>query len=134
MTPKLYLILADCILVLHAALVLFNVASLPIIWLGHFLRWNFVRNFRFRILHLLLLLFIAVQAVLGAICPLTNWEDALRFKAGVGARYGGDYIEYWLHRLIFYDWTPKVFIAIYVLFFGLVLATWFWVKPHPPKR
>jgi hypothetical protein len=43
--------LADVILVLHALLVLFNVGALPVIWVGHFRGWAFVRNFYFRSVH-----------------------------------------------------------------------------------
>ena len=57
-----YLILADAILITHALIVLFNVASLPLIWLGHFFQWRFVRNFYFRAVHLLLIGYIAFFA------------------------------------------------------------------------
>ena len=48
-------LLADAILVLHALIVFFNIGALPIIWIGHFQRWSFVRSFSFRIVHLLLI-------------------------------------------------------------------------------
>src|ERR1043166_218356 len=104
-----YLILADAILVLHALIVLFNVGSLPVIWLGRFLEWNFVRNFAFRIVHLLLIGFVAAEAVVGAICPLTSWEDRLRIQAGVDPRYEGGYIAHWLHQLMFYDLDQRFY-------------------------
>ena len=130
--PRLYLLLADVLLVLHGLIVLFNVGTLPVVWLGHFRRWKFVRNFSFRLVHLLLIGFIAGESVLGAICPLTNWEDALRTKAGVDPRYERGYLAHWLHRLLFYDLDQKVFAAGYGLFFALVVFTWVWVKPRPP--
>jgi hypothetical protein len=124
--------LADAILVLHALIVLFNVGALPVIWLGYFRGWRFVRDFSFRVTHLLLIGFVAAESVLGAICPLTSWEDALRTKAGADPRYQGGYVAHWLHRLIFYDLDEKFFAAAYGLFFALVLSTLFWVKPRPP--
>ena len=128
-----YLVLADAILVLHALIVLFNVGALPVIWLGHFRQWRFVQNFSFRITHLVLIGFIAAESLLGAICPLTTWEDTLRIRAGVEARYQGGYIAHWLHGLIFYDLDENVFAAGYGVFFALVLLTLFRVKPRPPK-
>jgi len=128
-----YLILADAILVLHALIVLFNVGSLPVIWLGRFLEWNFVRNFAFRIVHLLLIGFVAAEAVVGAICPLTSWEDRLRIQAGVDPRYEGGYIAHWLHQLMFYDLDQRFFTTGYAIFFALVVLTWAFVKPRPPR-
>jgi hypothetical protein len=128
----LFQTLADVILVLHALIVLFNVGALPVIWLGYFRGWRFVRSFSFRLTHLLLIGFVAAESAFGAICPLTNWEDALRMKAGVDPRYQGGYVAHWLHRLIFYDLDEEVFTIAYGLFFALVLFTLVWVKPRPP--
>src|SRR5262245_39772906 len=105
----LYLILADLILVAHALIVFFNVGALPVIWIGYFRKWSFVRNLGFRITHLLLIAFVAAESLFGAICPLTTWEDRLLTKAGVGPRYQRDYIGHWLHELLFYEADPKVF-------------------------
>ncbi len=60
--PRLYLLLADALLVLHALIVLFNVGALPVIWVGHFRGWKFVRAFSFRAAHLLLIGFVAAQS------------------------------------------------------------------------
>ncbi len=91
---RFYLRLADAILVLHALIVLFNVGALPVIWLGHFRGWRFVRSFGFRVTHLLLIGFVAGESLLGVICPLTTWEDDLRLKAGLGPRYEGGFIAH----------------------------------------
>jgi hypothetical protein len=128
-----YLILADAILISHALIVLFNVASLPLIWLGRFFQWRFVRNFYFRTGHLLLIGYIALQAMAGQMCPLTDWEDQLRLKAGTDAHYAGSFVAHWVQRLLFYHAEEWVFTLAYVLFFALVLATLFWVKPEPPR-
>jgi len=129
-----YLLLADSILVVHALIVLFNVGALPIIWLGYFRNWAFVRNLGFRITHLLLIAFVAAQSLLGDVCPLTTLENLWLTKAGVGPRYQKGYIVYWIHRLIFYDLNEKVFTVSYVLFFLLVLLTFIWVKPRFLRR
>ena len=70
-----YSSVADLILVIHALIVLFNVGALPVIWIGYFRGWDFVRNFSFRVAHLLLIAFIAGETLLGVVCPLTTWEN-----------------------------------------------------------
>src|SRR5204862_2482940 len=125
-----YSLLADAILLLHGLIVLFNVGALPVIWIGYFRKWNFVRSLSFRIVHLLLIAYIAAATAFGAICPLTMWENQLRIRAGLDPRYEGGYIAHWLHKLLFYDLDEKFFIIGYVSFFVLVLLTLFLVKPN----
>ncbi len=125
--------LADVILVLHAFIVVFNVGALPVIWVGHFRGWAFVRNFYFRFLHLVLVGIVGLQSVLGIWCPLTVWEGALRAVNGAGPRQQHGFIAYWLHQLLFYDFPAWVFTAAYVGFFFLVAATFYWVRPRVPR-
>ena len=74
--------------------------------------------------------FIAVQAWLGRICPLTLWEQALREQAGEQA-YAESFIEHWLSRLIFFQAPWWVFVAAYTAFAVTVIACWFLL---PPRR
>ena len=127
-----YRLLADGILILHALLVLFNILALPLVWIGHFKKWPFVRNFNFRLIHLLLIGFVSAEALLGSICPLTTWEDALRMRGGGGSRYEQGYVAYWVHRVMFYDFDPIYFTIGYGVFFALVVWTWFGVRPNRP--
>ena len=127
-----YLVLADALLILHALIVFFNVGAVPVIWVGHFRGWKFVRAFSFRAVHVALIGLIVAESVLGVICPLTSWEDTLRTRAGADPRYQGGYVAHWLHRLIFYDLDERCFVVAYVLFFALVVFTWVRVRPKPP--
>lgn len=127
------LLLADAILILHACIILFVVGSVPVIWVGKFLRWSWVRNFYFRATHLLLIGFVATQAVFGEVCPLTIWENALRLRGGGEETYEGSFIAHWLRRLIFYEADTWVFTAAYVAFFLVVVATVIWVRPNWPR-
>jgi hypothetical protein len=129
---RLYHILADAILVAHVLIVLFNAGALPLIWIGGLRGWQFVRNFAFRITHLAMTGFVAAEALVGMICPLTTWENALRTRAG-GPAYSEGFIAHWLQRLLFYDWDERVFTVAYTVFFALVLLTFLAVKPNPPK-
>lgn len=129
-TQTWYLLAADAILLLHVLFVAFVVIGLLLIFIGKWRRWRWVRRFWFRVAHLAAIGFVVVQSWLGAICPLTRWENELRARAG-DAAYPGDFIAYWLETLLYYQAPAWVFTLIYTLFGALVVASWFWV---PPRR
>ena len=118
--------LADAILVLHAAFVLFVVGGLPAIWIGVALGRPFAFNPWFRGLHLAAIGFVVAETVLGYMCPLTLWEYALR---GEVSEQG--FIQRWVHAWLFWRAPAWVFASAYVAFGVLVAATWWrW----PPSR
>lgn len=119
-------LLADLVLVVHAAFVIFVVAALPATWIGAALGRPFARDPWFRGTHLAAIGFVVAQSLVGAVCPLTVWEDSLR---GTSTEEG--FIERWVHAWLFWSWPPWVFTAIYVGFGALVAITWWRV---PPRR
>jgi hypothetical protein len=126
-------LLADAIVVFHAAYVSFVVFGLALILLGITFRWGWVRNFWFRALHLAAIGIVVVEALVGVTCPLTDWEQRLREMAGEGG-YTGDFIGYWAHRLIFYRAEPWVFTVLYVSFGLAVLGAFVLAPPRWPER
>ncbi len=123
-------LLADAVLLLHAAVVLFVVGGLVLIWLGNAVGWRWVNRWWFRLLHLLAIAVVVLQAWLGVMCPLTTLEWWLREQAGSAPRSQG-FIEYWVQRVLFYQAPSWAFTLLYSLFGALVLATWWrW----PPRR
>jgi hypothetical protein len=118
--------LADAILVVHFLFVAFVVGGLVAIWIGASREWEFARNLWFRAAHLAAILFVAGEALVGVMCPLTVWEDALR-----GRENDKGFVARWIHALLFYDWPTWVFTALYVGFALLVVATFIAV---PPRR
>lgn len=129
----LLLFLADSLLVLHVLFVCFVVFGLLAIYLGFCLKWAWVRNRIFRIVHLLAIGFVVLQSWLGMMCPLTVWEMALRTEAG-SMTYSGSFIQHWLHKLLYYSAPDWVFITLYTVFGTLVLASWFVVRPNQRIR
>lgn len=127
------LLLADAILVVHVLFVCFVVFGLLAIYLGYALNWQWVRNLRFRLLHLVAIGIVVVQSWLGMICPLTVWEMALRKQAGAGT-YAGSFIQHWLHQLLYYSAPDWVFMLLYSAFGLLVLASWFLLRPGSWSR
>ena len=126
--PSFLLLLADAILVVHFLFVLFVVFSLLAIYLGYLLQWQWVRNRKFRIFHLIAIGIVVLQSWLGVICPLTSWEMALRENAGV-ATYSGSFIQHWLQTLLYYTAPDWVFMLLYTGFAGLVFISWYLVPP-----
>jgi hypothetical protein len=122
--------LADFVLLVHFAYVAFVVGGLVLIWVGCALSWRWVRNWWFRVLHLAAIAFVAVEAVAGAMCPLTVLEDMLR----PGEERSTSFIQRWLHALMFWDWPLWVFTAMYLAFTALVAATLVLVPPRPRRR
>ena len=117
--------LADLILIIHCAFVLFVTGGLLFIWVGAAAGWRWVRDLRFRTAHLAAICFVALEAVSGMMCPLTEWEDALR-----GAPAEASFIARWLHKLLYYSFPDWVFTMAYLLFALAVAATWRYVRPH----
>jgi hypothetical protein len=128
MEQKLLQIAADAILLFHVVFVLYVIFGLLIVYVGYFLKWLWIRNFWFRISHLIAIGIVVLQSWLGMICPLTILEMSLRKDAG-DATYSGTFIQSWLQSILYYSAPEWVFILIYTAFGCLVLASWFIVKP-----
>jgi len=120
----LYSLLADTILVIHFAFVVFVVLGFMLILVGLLARWSWVQNRTFRIVHLAAIGIVVLQAWFGQLCPLTVWENEFRRRAGQSG-YTETFVEYWLHELLFYQAAPWVFTAIYTSFGALVVLVWF---------
>lgn len=121
--------LADFVLLLHTGIVGFVVLGQLLFVAGGVAGWYWVRTAWIRLAHLALIVFVLVQSWLGAVCPLTLWEQALRLKAGQ-TTYAESFIAHWLSRMIFFDAPAWVFVAVYTLFGALVLLTWWWLPPR----
>ena len=127
-----YLLAADVILFLHVFVVVFNVLGLVLIFLGYILKWSWVRNPWFRVVHIVIIGVVMIQSWIGVTCPFTSLEMALRSKAGVEV-YSGTFISHWLESILYYQASPWVFVIIYTVFGALVVVSWFMVRPRPFK-
>ncbi len=132
LTAATYQLLANAVLALHVGVVLFILAGLLLTLLGAACKWRWVHNFWFRALHLAAIIYVALEAWLGIVCPLTTFELWLRARGGQ-AGYEGDFIAFWLRKLLFYEAAPWVFVVAYSAFALLVLLSWVWVRPRWPR-
>jgi hypothetical protein len=122
--------IADAVLVTHLAFVVFVVGGLLLIWLGAWQQWTWVRNVRFRMLHLAAIGFVAFEAIIGMACPLTEWEYLLRGERADGPTF----IERLVAPLIYYDLPAWTFTAMHIGFALLVVLTYWLVPPARSKR
>lgn len=130
MSDNFYLLAADAMLVTHVLFVGFVVSGLVLILAGKPMQWAWIRNPWFRLIHLVVIVIVVLQAWLGLSCPLTVWEMALRRKAGEDV-YAGGFIAHWLQAILYYEFPGWVFTLAYTLFGCAVAASWFWVRPRP---
>lgn len=128
LSPAIAVLLADALLTLHVGIVIFVVGLLPLVLAGGALGWRWVRHRGLRLGHLGLIVFIALQAWLGRLCPLTEWEQALRRAAGQHS-YRESFIEHWLSRLLYWDAPWWVFLSAYTVYACVVALGWWWVRP-----
>ena len=122
-SPPLYGLLADLILIIHFAFVLFVVVGFGLILVGLLAGWRWVGNRPFRVTHLVAIAVVVIQAWLGQLCPLTIWENQLRRMAGQTS-YSESFIQHWLHKVLFYQAEPWMFTASYTAFAALVVLVW----------
>jgi hypothetical protein len=128
-----YRLIADVILIIHFAIVLFIVGGLAFIWTGFALQWHWVRWWWFRALHLSAMVFITSLSLADTLCPLTVWEQALRMRAGQQG-YTESFVEHWVHHLLYYDLPGWIFTLAYCAVLGLIIAAWIVVRPERKNK
>jgi hypothetical protein len=128
-----YGLLADVIVAIHVAYVSYVVVGQLAIFAGVVLRWQWIRNFWFRVTHLVAISIVAFEAIMNIPCPLTVWEAKLRALAGQEVS-GETFMGRLLHNLLFYDWPSWVFTVIYIGFALLVLGTFIIAPPRRRSR
>jgi hypothetical protein len=123
-------LLADAVLSLHVAVVLFVVGGLLLVVVGNLRSWEWVNALWFRLVHLATIALVAAEAWIGFVCPLTTLEMWLRSQAQ-GGTYQGSFVEHWLQALLFWEAPAWVFAAAYTAFALAVAAAW---RYFPPTR
>jgi uncharacterized protein DUF2784 len=120
---------ADVILVIHFLYVLGVVVPVPLILLGGIFRWDFIRNSWFRNIHAAMMGIVVIEVLLGQFCPLTTWEYVLRHMGEV-KEIPASFIQYWVSRVIFFDFPPQVFTIAYFVWFFLIGLLYFVFPPR----
>ena len=127
------LLLADIIAIIHLGYVIFVILGFILIVVGIILKWRWIRNLWFRMIHLGAIVAVALEALVGINCPLTVLEFSLRYGAPPPARrlsFVGEFI----HAILYYDAPAWVFTIIYVGFALLVAITFIMAPPNRRNR
>jgi hypothetical protein len=127
-----YSLAADLLVIFHSGYAAFIVVGLVLILLGGWRRWGWVRNFWFRLLHLLMIAVVVEESLLGVACPLTEWENRLRESAGEEVAQG-TFIGRMIHNFLFVDVSHNTLAIVYCAFGLAVLASFFFLPPRRPK-
>lgn len=122
-------LLADVIVVFHLGYVLFAILGEVVVLVGWPLGWAWIRNRIFRLVHLVCVVIVPVEAVVGVLCPLTTWEADLRREAGQTVE-DISFMGRLARDVLFYEAPAWVFTTCYVIFGILVIATMFLVPPR----
>ncbi|HXQ12753.1 MAG TPA: DUF2784 family protein [Caulobacteraceae bacterium] len=122
-------VLGEVILAAHVAIIGFNLFGLVAIPLGAWRGWRFVRRRVWRLLHLGSFAVVALQAILGRACFLTDWEADV-----VGDPLHAPLIMRWVNAVIFWPLPMWVFDAVYVALFVYVVALLWLVPLHTAAR
>lgn len=131
MSSEFYAFAADVMVFLHFLYVAFVVGGELLILIGGFRNWRWIRSIVFRILHLAAIAVVAVQELLGILCPLTVWEYQLREIAGQRAEWDITFVGRIFRQLIYHDFPYWVFTFMYIGFAVLVGLT---MILFPPRR
>jgi hypothetical protein len=121
---------ADIVVLFHLIYVAFTVGGEVVILIGGIFGLSFVRNFSFRIIHLAAVLFVAAEALLGVLCPLTELEYRLRRAAGQRVEEEITFIGQLIRAVIFYDFPAWFFTLLYAGFGLLVALSFVFIPPH----
>jgi hypothetical protein len=127
-------LLADVVLVVHLSYVLFAVGGEVLVLAGGLLGWRWTCNLALRLTHLAAVVLVAVEALLGVVCPLTEWEFRLRELAGQQVERQLSFVARLVRSIIFYDLPAWVFTVTYVGFALLVAGSFLLFPPRRARR
>ena len=132
MNPQYRPELADAVLLVHLAIVVFNIFGLIAIPVGGWRGWRFVYVFWWRALHVGILAVVAVQAILQRVCFLTIWQADL-VQPVDGSVLPTPLIADGINRVIYWPLQLWVFATFYVAICLYVLMLWWLVPPRLPR-
>ncbi|MBD3265743.1 DUF2784 family protein [bacterium] len=122
--------MANLILYIHFVIFLGIVIPVPLIVIGYFAGWRFIRHPWFRVIHAGVFALVLLFHFTMGLCPLTVWEQAMRQPAAQP-----ESIFYTIAAgVLYWDWPLWVFTLIYVGFGILILYLLVWIPPHFQKH
>lgn len=129
MEPSTYALLADLTAAVHFSYVLFVVLAQAYIMVGWLFFWPLTRSRGFRLTHLLMMLVVSIQEMLGLRCPLTVLESHFREMAGQIINEDTTFLMEIVRRTMFFALPDWMFTFMYVGFGALVALTFITMPP-----
>lgn len=123
----LYKILADIIVVMHFAWILFMLIGFIFTIAGFFWK-RFFDRWLFRTVHLFGIIYVSTLALMGKYCPLTIWENTLRQEYDPNLTYPGSFMIHYAEKLVYPDINPLI-IQIPTTFIAVFSILAFIIKP-----
>ena len=132
----LNVLLANAVLILHVAVAAFVLGGgVVLVVVGNLSHWRWINNLWFRLAQRQ-----ASRHDRGHRCGNLVWycvpthDDEMRLRSQAGtSTYSGGFIEHWLHRLLYFDAPPWVFVLAYSVFALPVAAIWWCLRPNKSK-
>ncbi|MFQ3651799.1 MAG: DUF2784 family protein [Gemmataceae bacterium] len=123
--------LADLIAVSHLAFMAGVLLFPLLVLLGGGLGWSWVRRFWLRLIHLLTVLLVVMQPIVGHECPINEFERTLR-GGELRNLQGASPLGAWANQLIYTRKPLEQLIPVYLSFAAVVVLSWLLVRPEPP--
>jgi hypothetical protein len=122
-------LLADLILYFHFLYVLGVLVPIPLIVIGSWYDWKWVRLLWLRRVHACMMLLVVLEAFIGMICPLTEWETAIRAKGPGGNIYPKGFIAALVAKLLFSDFELWVYTLLYIVTALIIIDLYILIPP-----
>lgn len=127
-------LLADLVLYFHFLYVLGVIVPMPLIVVGARLDWKWVRVPWWRRVHVGMILWVLIEALIGMICPLTELESALRAKGTSENPYPEGFLAAWVSKVLFSDFAPWVYSLLYLVTAWVLVDLYILVPPTNSKN
>jgi hypothetical protein len=113
--------MADLLMIIHFLWILFMIIGLPLgLWLrSPTLRW----------IHFAGMSVTAILAATGMYCPLTVWEETLRWETDPGFTYSGSFLARVLSPFLYPQVQPWILRTTTVVWGGLTLLFMIFKRP-----
>ena len=128
-----YTLVADLIVAIHIAYVIYVVGGLMAILIGGWRGRKWIRNPWFRVTHLLAILIVVVEIFLKLNCPLTTWENQARAAAQQPVD-GSAFMDRLLSFILVGTAPGWVIDCLYYLFAVAIVAAFFVLPPRWKTR
>jgi hypothetical protein len=122
---------ADVIAVGHLSFMAGVLLFPLVILLGGWLRWRWVRAFWPRMIHLLAVLLVVMQPIVGHECPINEFERTLR-DGDLRNLEGASPIGAWANNTVYTRKPLEQLVPVYLTFVVVVALSWLLVRPDVP--